>query len=478
MNKKVFALVSMIIVASMFLSACGAPAVAPAPTEPAAPAAAEAPVVEPTKAPEAPAAEAAPAEAAPAAGGEIKIGMISAFTGVFSSFGEMQKQGAELALEEANYTAGGKKIVLIMEDDQLDNEQAVTKAKKLVEQDKVDILTGMVSGDEGLAVGDYMKDKNIPVVPMYSASEDMTMRSFYPMVVRTTWTGAQSMDVFGYYLAKDKEFKKIYQIGEDYSYPWNQGGGFIRGFCRGGGEEVKSVWFPPGSTSDFSSMIASIPLDQGYDAVLYNGAGGDAVNFIKQFVELGYDKKITLIGQSNTFEKPDLDSMPEGIVGALSPHHTADDLSTPAWVAFRDTFNKRWGRNPSAASEFAYSSMRVILRSIEAVKGDVSDKTALVDAMIKVDLTDDPRGPVTLDPKFHSATGNVYIREVTKGADGVLYNKGILTVTNVSQFGPYDPDVYMKQPADSNKYPPEKCSDLPAEMLKADSEYKYVEFGK
>jgi branched-chain amino acid transport system substrate-binding protein len=336
----------------------------------------------------------------------------------------------------------------------------------------------MVSGDEGLAVADYMKDKNIPVIPMYSASEDMTMREFHPMIVRATWTGAQSMDVFGYWLATEKGWKKIYQIGEDYSYPWNQGGGFMRGFCRGGGEMVTSVWSPPGSTSDFSSMIASIPLDQGYDAVLYNGGGGDAVNFVKQFVDLGYNKKIALIGQSNTFEKPDLDSLPADIVGALSPQHTADDLATPEWVAFRDTFNKRWGRNPSTASEFAYSSMRMILRAIEAVNGDISDKTALVDAMLKVDLTDDPRGQVSIDPKYHSAIGPVYIREVTKAEDGSLYNKGIWTVKNVSQFGPYDPETYLKQPTDGNTYPLEKCSDFPPEMLNAANTYEYVEFGK
>ncbi|MCC7448804.1 MAG: ABC transporter substrate-binding protein [Anaerolineae bacterium] len=410
--------------------------------------------------------------------GEIKIGFISAFTGVFSSFGKMQKEGAVLALEEANYMAGGKKITVIYEDDQLDNEQAVTKAKKLVEQDKIDILTGLVSGDEGLSVGDYMKDKNIPVIPMYSASEDMTMRSFYPMVVRATWTGAQSMDVFGYWLAKVKGFKKIYMIGEDYSYPWNQGGGFKRGFCRGGGTEVKSIWSPPGTTSDFSSMIASIPVDQGYDAIMYNGAGGDAVNFIKQFVELGMLKKIKLIGQSNTFEKPDLDSMPADIVGALSPHHTTDDMATPAWMKFKEAFNKRYEHDPSAASEFAYSSMRLILRAIEARKGDVADKKALVDAMLKVDMSDDPRGPVKLDPKYNAAIGNVYIREVAKDSAGKLYNKGLWTVTEVSQFGPYDPELYIKQPMDTNKYPPEKCSDFPPEMLKAGSEYKFVEFGK
>jgi branched-chain amino acid transport system substrate-binding protein len=352
----------------------------------------------------------------------IKIGLISAFTGVFSSFGKMQKEGAELALEQANFAAGGKKIDVIYEDDQLDNEQAVTKAKKLVERDKVDILTGLVSGDEGLAVGDYMKDKEIPVVVMYAASEDMTMRSFSPNIVRPTWTGAQPMDPFGNWLAQVKGYKKIYQIGEDYSYPWNQAGGFKRGFCRGGGTEVTSVWFPPGTTSDFSSLIAAIPLDQGYDAVLYNGAGGDAVNFIKQYSELGMTKKLPLIGQSNTFEKPDLDSMPAAIVGSYSAHMTTDDLATPEWAKFRDAFVKKYDHAPSAASEFAYSSMNLILRSIESTKGDVANHKGLIDAMLATDMTDDPRGPVALDQKYHSAIENVYIREVATDASGQLYN--------------------------------------------------------
>lgn len=473
MLKKLFALVSVLMVLSM-LAACSAPG-------------GEVPGAAPTTAPvaqeatTAPAAPAAPADtaapAAPAAtGGEIKVGFISAFTGVFSGFGTMQKEGAVLALEEANYTAGGKKINVIYEDDQLDNEMAVTKSKKLVEQDKVDILTGMVSGDEGLSVGDYMKDKGIPVVPMYSASEDMTMRSWYPMIVRPTWTGAQPMDVFGYWLAKEKSYKKIYMIGEDYSYPYNQGDGFKRGFCRGGGEEVKTVWHPV-PTDDYSSIIASIPLDQGYDAVMYNGAGADAIAFVKQYVELGMLSKLPLIGQSNTFEKPDVDNMPADVVGSFSAHLTTDDMSTPEWNAFKDAFVKRYNHVPSAASEFAYSSMRLILRSIDAVKGDVSDKTALVNAMKAVDMSDDPRGPVKLDD-YNAAVENVYIRQVEKGADGQLYNKGLFTVKNVSQFGPYDPALYLKQPADSGKYPPDKCSDFPADMLKAASEYEFVPFGQ
>jgi branched-chain amino acid transport system substrate-binding protein len=152
-------------------------------------------------------------------------------------------------------------------------------------------------------------------------------------------------------------------------------------------------------------------------------------------------------------------------------------MATAEWMAFKDAFEKRWGHAPSAASEFAYSSMRLILRGIEARNGDISDKAALVDAMLKVDLTDDPRGPVTLDPTYHSATENVYIREIAKDENGVLFNKGLFTVKNVSQFGPYDPELYMAQPIDGNTYPSGVCSELPAEMLDG-APYEFIPFGE
>lgn len=414
--------------------------------------------------------------AAFAADGTVTIGMLSAFTGAFASFGQLQKEGAVLALEQRDYKVAGKTIKIIYADDQLDNELAVTKAKQLVEQDKVDVITGLVSGDEGLSVGAYMKDKNIPVVPMYSASEDSTMREWYSFIVRPTWTGAQPMDVFGYWLAKVKGLKKIYMIGEDYSYPYNQAGGFKRGFLRGGGVEVKTIWHAV-PTSDYSSIIASIPLGGKYDAVLYNGAGSDAVAFVKQYVEFGMQNRIPLFGQSNTFEKPDLDSMPQEIVGAYAAHLTADDLNTPNWNKFRDAFKKRWNHSPSAASEFAYGSMELILRAIEARKGDVADKAALVAAMRSVDMSDEPRGPVKLDD-YNAAIENVYIRQVALGSDGVMYNKGLFTAKNVSQFGPYDPKVYMKQPADGRTNPPDLRVEMPPEMLQVARDYEFVPFGK
>jgi branched-chain amino acid transport system substrate-binding protein len=224
-------------------------------------------------------------------------------------------------------------------------------------------------------------------------------------------------------------------------------------------------------------MIASIPLDEGFDALYYNGAGGDAVNFIKQFVELGMIDKIPLLGQSNTFEKPDLDALPTEIVGALSAHHTTDDLSSPEWLEFSARFNEKYGYDPSAASAFAYTSMKMILEAAEALDGDVSDRDAFVQAMLNVDLSTDPRGPIVLDPDWHAAIGNVYIREVALDDGGSLYNRGILTVKDVSQFGPYNPDTYIAQPSDGNSYPTGICAEMPPEMLEGGG-YEFVPFGQ
>ena len=125
----------------------------------------------------------------------------------------------------------------------------------------------------------------------------------------------------------------------------------------------------------------------------------------------------------------------------------------------------KWDHDPSGASEFAYSSMKMILDAIAALDGDVSDKQALVEAMLNVDMTNDPRGPVTMDPNWHAAIENVYIREVVLDENGELYNKGIIAVENVNQFGPYDSDLYMAQTPDGNTYPSGVCADLPPEML-------------
>ena len=414
----------------------------------------------------------APAQAEEEEAEVFRVGLLGPITGPFGTFGEMMVEGATLAFEEYDYTIAGHPIELFPEDTRLDNEIAVSKAKKLDEQDNVHVILGPVSGAEGLSVLDWAKDSGVPLIVTYSAPEDITMRLAVRNVTRNSWTGAQPMDPFGYWVATELGYKRIYMIGEDYSYPYNQIGGFKRGFCRGGGEEVTTVWHPVGA-EDYSSYIAAIPRE-GYDAVLYNGAGSDAVAFVKQYVEFGMLDVYPLLGQSNTYESGDLPAMPHDIVGQLSAIQYVETLDTPEFEKFAEAYEAAYGRVPSAVAEHAYTAAIMALRAVEAIEGNIDDRDAFIDALRATDYPDAPRGPFYLD-EFANPVHNIYIREVRE-VDGVLKNFGLVKVPMVSQFGLYDPELYMAQPPDARDYPSDKCSEIPPEMLEVEGEYEFIPY--
>lgn len=399
----------------------------------------------------------------------FRIGLIAPTTGPFAAFGQMQTEGSVLALEQFNYEVNGHTVEFIIEDTRLNGEIAVDKSRKLDEEDNVHVIVGPTSGGVGLSVLDWARDSGVPVIMSYSAPEDITMRLAVRNVVRNSWTGAQPMDPFGYWVATELGYKRIYMIGEDYSYPYNQAGGFKRGFCRGGGEEVTTVWHPV-PTEDYSSFIARIPRS-GYDAVLYNGAGSDAVAFVNQYIEFGMLDVYPLLGQSNTFEQGDLPAMLPEAVGGISAMQYVETLQTPEFQAFRDAYVERWGRVPAAAAEHTYTAIVMILRAVETLE-DINDRDALIEALRNTDYPDAPRGGFYLD-EYANPVHNIYIREVRE-VDGELMNFGIVRIPEVSQFGPYDPATYMAQPMDARDYPSDLCAEFPPEMLAVEEVYEFI----
>jgi len=125
------------------------------------------------------------------ADGTIKIGLLATLEGAFTVLGQDSMRGAELALKEANYTAGGKKLEVIKGSSDASPDSAVKAARKLVEQDGVSILIGPLSGDEGLAIKDYAKTQpKVTFVNGTSAAQDTTLRDPAPNFFRFTTDGA------------------------------------------------------------------------------------------------------------------------------------------------------------------------------------------------------------------------------------------------------------------------------------------------
>jgi len=363
----------------------------------------------------------------------IKIGVLATLEGPFAAGGQDGIRGAELALKEKGGMAGGKKIVLLKGSSDATPDKAVNATRKLVEQDKVNIMVGPLSGDEGVAVKNYSKSQPaITFINGSSGAQATTLVDPSPNFFRFNTEGAQWMVGLGEH-ALAKGYKKMYLIAEDYGFPYSQVQGFMASYCAKGGRVVGKSWVPLG-TKDYSSIVARIPGD--IDAVLVVLGGADAVNFLTQYEQAGGDKP--MVGGTITVDQTVLNykgKRRESLVGTPSAGPMADSLDTPEWKKFVADYKANFKDGFPSPSLFAYLyyiNMHAALEGLDAVKGDLSGNQAKYRAALQKLAFKGPAGEVKIDEN-RNGIGTTYITEVVKNADGSLQNKVIKAVPNITQ---------------------------------------------
>jgi branched-chain amino acid transport system substrate-binding protein len=365
---------------------------------------------------------------------DIKIGVLATLEGPFAAGGQDGMRGAELALKERNGMVAGKKVTLIKASSNAQPDVAVAATRKLVEQDKVDIMVGPLSGSEGIAVKNYSKSQpNTTFINGSSGAQQTTLADPSPNFFRFNTDGAQWMVGLGDYVFKTKGYKKMALIAEDYAFPYSQVHGFMVGYCAAGGKITHKAWVPLGG-KDYSSVIARLPKD--VDALLVVLGGADAVNFLTQYEQAGGDKP--MVGGSITVDQTVLNfkgRRRDNLLGTPTAGPIADNLDTPAWKKFVADYKTNFKDGFPSPSLFAwayYVNMKAALDGIDAVKGDLSGGQAKYrEALAKLTVKG-PTGDIKLDEN-RQAIGNTFITEVAKGADGVFFNKVVSTVPNVNQ---------------------------------------------
>ena len=389
---------------------------------------------------------------------EIRIGTIGPITGWATIFGQGCLNGIKLALDEYNNEFNGIPIKVFSEDTKADVEVMRTKLDSLKNRDKVHLIIGPSLGHEGMAAVDWgARNPEVPMLIGYSAPEDITMRKATNSVIRPGWTGAQVIFNFGQYCAKDLGYKKVIIVGQDYSYPWDQAAGFIRGFLENGGEKVERIWHPVEAV-DFSSIMAKLmSISKDYDAVLNNSGGAQVVGFFKQWKQFGLDKVYPqILGQANVPIVSMLSELGDSALGVYSSLHYYDGNPSEANKKFRESFKKRYGHYPDVIAVQGYDAVHVAFKAMKAINGKVDDPQKFIAALrqVKMGADESPRGPFYFD-KYANPVQNIYIKKVVK-MDGQLMNEAVKTYENVSQFGPYADmaDKYMAAPATTRDYPP------------------------
>jgi branched-chain amino acid transport system substrate-binding protein len=374
--------------------------------------------------------------AAWAQGAPIKIGLLATLEGPFAAGGADGMRGAELALMQRGGMAGGRKVEIIKASSNANPDVAVNATRKLVEQDKVDIMVGPLSGGEGIAVKDYSKTQpNVTFINGGSGAQATTLVNPSPNFFRFNTEGAQWMVGLGK-AAMDKGYKRVMVIAEDYAFPYSQVQGFMAEFCRLGGKVPVKAWVPLGG-KDYASTIARIPKD--VDALLVVLGGADAVNFLNQYEAAGGDKP--MMGGSITVSQDVLNyrgKRRDSLVGTISAGPLADSFDGAEWKAFVADYKKNFPvdkggfPSPSLFALVYYLNMKAALDGLEAVKGDLSGGQAKYREALSKLVLKGPTGDVRLDGN-RQAIGTTFVTEVVKDAKGDLSTKVVRKVDNVEQ---------------------------------------------
>jgi branched-chain amino acid transport system substrate-binding protein len=371
-----------------------------------------------------------------AQGQPVKIGLLATLEGPFAAGGADGMRGAELAVKQRGGVVAGRKIEIIKASSDAKPDVAVNATRKLVEQDKVEIMVGPLSGGEGIAVKDYAKTQpNITFINGSSGAQAATLVSPAANFFRFNTEGAQWMVGLGK-AAMDKGYKRVMIIAEDYAFPYSQVQGFMSEYCRLGGKVPEKAWVPLGG-KDYSSVIAKIPKD--VDALLVVLGGSDAVNFLTQYENAGGDKP--LLGGSITVSQDVLNykgKRRDSLVGTLAAGPVADSYDGAEWKAFVADYQKTYPvsaggfPSPSLFAYVYYQNMKAALDGLDAVKGDLSGGQAKYREALSKMVLKTPTGDVRLDSN-RQAIGTTFVIEVVKDATGGLTTKVARKVDNVDQ---------------------------------------------
>jgi len=366
----------------------------------------------------------------------LKIGVLATLEGTYTALGEDGVRGLKTALAEVDNMIGGREVELVIGPTDASPDSAVRAARKIVEQDGVDIVIGPLSGSEGIAIRDYSKTQpDVTFLNGISGAQETTYVEPSENFFRFNMDGAQWSAGLGDYIYNEKGYRSIATVGEDYSFIYTQVFGLVTEFCAAGGEVTERLWVPLG-TKDFGSIIAALPDD--VDAIYLGLGGGDAVNFLNQYQQAGGDAK--LIGGTIMVDGTVLNSKgsaKEALIGTPAAGPQADTWDDPKWQAYvksyQDTFppEQRFP-SPSLLATGYYNATHAVGQCMTSIDGDLSDGHAALRSCLSSLELDAPNGKITLDAN-RQAIGTNFVSEVVEMDDGTLATQLVSIKEGVNQ---------------------------------------------
>jgi len=356
---------------------------------------------------------------------DYKIGVLLPFSGVYAGLGAHITNGFELGLEHFGSELDGVEIEVISADTEADPAGTLAKAKKMVYQDRVDAMMGIVSSGVLGALRDFVHQTGTPLIVANAGNDTATGEQCSPSIIRVSFSNGQINRPMGPYLA-NQGIKKVYLMAPDYAAGHQMMTAFREGFEANGGEIVGEAYPPLQGTKDYGPYLTAAKAANP-DAIYVFFAGGAAIAFVKQYADFGLAEEIPLYGAGFLTSPAYVHVQGEAADGVTVALHYVPTIDTPENNRFQEAYQaKHEGRIGSEFAVAGYDAARLIVEAIKAAGGD---KDKFKEELAKVSF-DGPRGPLKIDPATNNVVQNVYIYK-NNFADGKVVQEVLETVGNV-----------------------------------------------
>jgi branched-chain amino acid transport system substrate-binding protein len=344
----------------------------------------------------------------------VKVGVVTPLSGTYAPIGKQVRWGAELAVKEINGSGGvnGRPFELLFEDEEANPPVAVRKAEKLLQQDKVDLLTGTVNSGSTLAVGQVAERNDRILVTTVSYAPSITGTQCSPNVFRVNANAFMQSTALTSWLTKNVAGKRYFFIGPDYEMGRSTIGAFQDDIKRLGGADVGSA-YPPLGAKDYTPYVGQIRAARP-DVIMTATAGNDTVRLLTQLKEYGLlSDKLTLAGAAGAVTQENIGAMGGAGEGFLSAAGYSTDIDTPANKTFVATFKQANQVDPDLFGADTYGLFSLFKQAIEKAG---STETSKLRAAMEDASWQTPQGTKKIRKGDHQAVVDMVVVQV-KGND-------------------------------------------------------------
>ncbi len=353
---------------------------------------------------------AALASGAIAEDGKVKVGMITTLSGGGAGLGIDVRDGFMLAAK----MAGNDNLEVVVEDDQRKPDIAVQLADKMIQSEKVDVLTGIIFSNLAMAVIPAATAQNKFYLSPNAGPSALAGKGCNPNYFNVAWQNDNLHEAAGGY-ANDAGFANTFILAPN--YPAGQDA--LTGYKRIYEGELAGELFTQLGQTDYAAELAQIRAS-GADSVFFFLPGGMGISFLKQYADSGID--LPVVGPAFSFDQGILQAVGDAALGVKNTSQWNKDLDNEANTAFVEAFQAEYGRLPSLYASQGYDTANLLLSAM--AKADIADADAFRAALKEADFAS-TRGDFAFASNNHPIQ-DIYVREVIK--EGDVYTNKIIGV--------------------------------------------------